>query len=131
MKLAQRSSDVWHQLQVVCSKDSRREQDMYQETERRDSVSTTVGLATLKSTLKLAALRLLAISANAQTSRGTVTGTVLDPTGAVIAGASVTLMGVETGVRLSTNSNEVGVYRFDAVDPGTYDLSVSLSGFRT
>ena len=38
---------------------------------------------------------------------------------------------METGVRLSTNSNDVGVYRFDAVDPGTYDLTVSLPGFRT
>src|SRR5215475_5304349 len=104
---------------------------MHQETDSRDSVFTTIGLAMLTSTLRLAALLLVAFSANAQTSRGTVTGTVLDPTGAVISGASVTLTGVETGVRLSTNSNDAGVYRFDAVDPGTYDLTVSLPGFRT
>src|SRR5437867_3458941 len=103
---------------------------MHRKTDSRDSVFTTIGLAMLKSTLRLAALLLVASSANAQTSRGTVTGTVLDPTGAVIAGASVTLTGVETGVRLSTNSNDAGVYRFDAVDPGTYDLTVSLPGFR-
>jgi hypothetical protein len=104
---------------------------MHRETDPRDSVLTTIALAMLTSTLRLAALLLVAISANAQTSRGTVTGTVLDPTGAVISGASVTLTGVETGVRLSTNSNDAGVYRFDAVDPGTYDLTVSLPGFRT
>ena len=91
---------------------------MHRKTDSRDSVFTTIGLAMLKSTLRLAALLLLAVSANAQTSRGTVTGTVLDPTGAVIAGASVTLTGVETGVRLFTNSNDAGIYRFDAVDPG-------------
>ena len=79
----------------------------------------------------LVAVLTLACAANAQTSRGTVTGTVLDPTGAVIAGASVTLTRVETGVRLSTNSNDAGVYRFDAVDLGTYDLTVSLPGFST
>jgi len=79
----------------------------------------------------LVAVLTLACAANAQTSRGTVTGTVLDPTGAVIAGASVTLTGVETGVRLSTKSNDAGVYRFDAVDLGTYDLTVSLPGFST
>src|SRR5215831_13107198 len=90
--------------------------DMHQKTDSGDSVFTTLGLATLKSTLCLAVLLLVAISAIAQTSRGTVTGTVLDPTGAVIAGARVTLTGVETGVRLSTNSNDAGVYRFDAVD---------------
>jgi len=104
---------------------------MHQKTDSGDSVFTTLGLATLKSTLCLAVLLLVAISAIAQTSRGTVTGTVLDPTGAVIAGARVTLTGVETGVRLSTNSNDAGVYRFDAVDLGTYDLTVSLSGFST
>jgi hypothetical protein len=64
----------------------------------------------------------LAGALHAQTSRGTVTGTTLDPTGAVIGGARVTLTGVETGVRLSTDSNETGVYRFDAVDLGVYDL---------
>src|SRR5215831_9609238 len=116
---------------VWCSKDSRRGKDMHRETDPRDSVLTTIALAMLKSTLRLAALLLVAISTNAQTSRGTVTGTVLDPTGAVIAGASVTLTGVETGVRLSTSSNDAGVYRFDAVDLGTYDLTVSLPGFRT
>src|SRR5215510_6842001 len=79
----------------------------------------------------LVAVLTLVCAANAQTSRGTVTGTVLDPTGAVIAGASVTLTGVETGVRLSTNSNDAGVYRFDAVDLGSYNLAVSLPGFRT
>ena len=73
----------------------------------------------------------LAIAAHAQTSRGTVTGTVLDPAGAVIDGAAVTLTGVDTGVRLSTGSNEAGVYRFDAVDLGVYNLQVTHPGFRT
>src|SRR5262245_36815831 len=104
---------------------------MHQETESRDSVFTTTGLARLKSTLRLAALLLVAISANAQTSRGTVTGTVLDPSGAVVGGAHVTLTGVETGVHLATNSNEAGVYRFDAVDLGVYVLTVTQPGFAT
>ena len=66
-----------------------------------------------------------------QTSRGTVTGTVLDASGAVITGARVTLTGVETGARLSTDSNQAGVYRFDAVDLGVYQLGVTHPGFRT
>jgi Carboxypeptidase regulatory-like domain len=76
---------------------------------------------------------LLAIlgAVHAQTSRGTVTGTVLDPTGAVIGGAQVRLRGVDTGVRLSTDSNDAGVYRFDAVDLGIYELQVTHPGFRT
>ena len=78
----------------------------------------------------LPAALVLAVVAPAQTSRGTVTGTVLDPTGAVIAGAQVALTGVETGVRLTTNSNGSGVYRFDAVDLGAYEIQVSHPGFR-
>lgn len=77
-----------------------------------------------------AALVVLAGAAHAQTSRGTVTGTILDPTGAVVGGAHVTLTGTETGIHLSTESNEAGVYRFDAVDLGVYDLEVTHPGFR-
>ena len=60
-----------------------------------------------------------------------MTGTVLDPTGALIGGARVTLTGVETSVRLSTDSNMAGVYRFDAVDLGVYEIQVARQGFRT
>jgi hypothetical protein len=73
----------------------------------------------------------LGAAAQAQTSRGTVTGTVLDSSGAAVAGAIVTLTGVETGVRLSTGSNDAGVYRFDAVDLGIYELKATHPGFRT
>lgn len=73
----------------------------------------------------------LAVPAQAQTSRGTVTGTVLDASGAGVAGAHLILMGEETGARLSTESNATGVYRFDAVDLGVYDLEVMHPGFRT
>src|SRR5215510_16523617 len=82
-------------------------------------------------TLTLLLLMVFPFAAHAQTSRGTVTGTVLDPSGAVIGGAHVTLTGIDTGVRLSTGSNEAGVYRFDAVDLGGYDLTVEHPGFRT
>jgi Carboxypeptidase regulatory-like domain len=66
-----------------------------------------------------------------QTSRGTVTGTALDASNAAAPKARITLTGVETGVRLSTDSNEAGVFRFDAVDPGVYDLRVTHPGFKT
>ncbi len=81
--------------------------------------------------MKVIGLLTLAVAAYAQTSRGTVTGTVLDASGSVVAGASVTLTGVETGVRLSTGSNDSGVYRFDAVDLGVYRINVAHAGFRT
>src|SRR5215813_14293 len=79
----------------------------------------------------IVAVLTLAVALHAQTSRGTVTGTVLDPSGAVMGGARVTLTGIDTGVRLSTGCNEAGVYRFDAVDLGAYELQVEHPGFRT
>lgn len=73
----------------------------------------------------------LATVGHAQTSRGTVTGTVLDSSGAAIAGAQVDLSGVSTGVRQSTDSNQAGVYRFDALDLGLYSLTIGRPGFKT
>jgi hypothetical protein len=70
-------------------------------------------------------------AAHAQSSRGTVTGTVLDPSGALVRGARMTLNGLQTGVQLSTDTNEAGIYRFDAVDPGVYNLTAAHAGFRT
>jgi Carboxypeptidase regulatory-like domain/TonB-dependent Receptor Plug Domain len=70
-------------------------------------------------------------AAHCQTSRGIVTGTVLDPLGAAVRGANVALTSQQTGIRLTTGSNEAGLYRFDAVDLGVYDLQVVHPGFRT
>src|SRR5689334_479677 len=50
--------------------------------------------------------------------------------GATVAGGHITLTGVATGVRLSTVSNDAGLYRFEAVDLGTYDLAVTYPAFR-
>jgi hypothetical protein len=73
----------------------------------------------------------LIATAYAQTSRGTVTGSVLDSSGAAVAHASVALTSRQTGIRLVTGSNEAGVYRFDAVDLGVYDLVAAHPGFQT
>jgi outer membrane receptor protein involved in Fe transport len=90
-----------------------------------------VNVKTTNNASLIGALLTLALAAHAQTSRGTVTGTVMDPSGAVISGAHVTLTGVDTGVKLSSVSNDAGVYRFDAVDLGAYQLQVAHPGFRT
>ena len=60
---------------------------------------------------QIAAIIALAAAVHGQTRRGTVSGTILDASGAVIAGARVVLTGTETGVQRSTLSNEAGIYR--------------------
>src|SRR5262245_30809686 len=76
----------------------------------------------------LTGILLMAI-AEAQTSRGTISGTVMDASGAVVTGARIGLTNTATGARRSAASNEAGIYRFDAVDLGAYELKVTHPGF--
>lgn len=68
-------------------------------------------------------------SATAQTSRGTVTGTVTDSSNAVVHNATVTIIQTDTNVSRKTTTNDAGIFRFDAVDLGTYNVSVQAPGF--
>jgi hypothetical protein len=79
----------------------------------------------------LAMVAFLVSFASGQTSRGTVTGIVTDPSGSAVPGAAVELKAAATGVVRSTVTNGTGVYRFDAVDLGEHDLTFSAQGFRT
>lgn len=71
------------------------------------------------------------ISINAQTSRGTVSGNIKDPNGAIIPGATVTLINTLTTVERSVVTNDEGFYRFDAVDLGTYSVKIAANSFGT
>jgi outer membrane receptor protein involved in Fe transport len=68
---------------------------------------------------------------SAQTSRGTVAGTVTDQNGAVISGADVELRKLATNETRVTRTNDSGIYRFDAVDLGVYEVVVKSTGFKT
>ena len=67
----------------------------------------------------------------AQTSKGFLVGNVSDPSGAVVAGATVKITNTSTGVTRETVSGEDGSFRLDAVDPGAYKVEVSQPGFKT
>ena len=62
---------------------------------------------------------------------GGVTGVVTDSSGAAIADASITLTDRATNTQRTTTSNDAGRYTFANVPPGSYDLTVNKSGFRT
>ncbi len=72
-----------------------------------------------------------AIPAAAQTLTSRVEGTVQDETGGVLPGASVTMTEVDTAIVRETVTNEIGLYLFPQVPPGTYRVEAALSGFRT
>lgn len=73
---------------------------------------------------------LVSTSLVAQTFRGTILGTVTDPEGAVIAGASVTAHNVDTGLERTTQTSADGSYAIPELPIGTYTVTVSQSGFR-
>jgi Carboxypeptidase regulatory-like domain/TonB-dependent Receptor Plug Domain len=77
----------------------------------------------------LIVLLLLPVFAFGQTDRATVTGTVVDPSGAVIAGAQILLTEAATGLKMTGSTNTSGLYTIPGLPVGTYTLSISSSGF--
>src|SRR5580658_7641541 len=65
------------------------------------------------------------------TSTGVVAGSVTDPTGAVVAGATVTLTDAGTNIARATTSNASGRYIYVDVNPGIYSITASKAGFAT
>src|SRR5690349_15045625 len=61
---------------------------------------------------------------------GEITGRVTDPSGAVVAGASLTLTNVNTNAVRTVVSTDAGVYTFPFVAPGPYKLTTEVSGFK-
>jgi hypothetical protein len=74
---------------------------------------------------------LAAITVSAQTFRGTILGTVTDPSGAVVAGAKVTVKNVGTGLERTTETSADGSYALPELPIGTYTVTVTLTGFQT
>jgi hypothetical protein len=72
-----------------------------------------------------------AVDLNAQVASGTIVGTVRDSSGAIVPGASITCKSVETGVTRMVVAGELGTYTIPALPVGTYDLEVSIAGFKT
>src|ERR1019366_1901971 len=67
----------------------------------------------------------------AQSDRGTITGTVTDPSGAVISGATVTATQTATGLETSTVTGGGGNYTIPLLPIGRYTVSATQSGFKT
>jgi len=78
----------------------------------------------------LAILGLFTASVAAQESRGTISGTVTDPKGAVVPGATIIVTNTATNTSRTTISNDVGYYEAPFLDPGTYTIRAELPGFK-
>lgn len=72
---------------------------------------------------------LMAALVLAQSDRGTITGTVADPTGAMIPAAKITLTNVDTDLRYETVTTPTGNYTLPSLPAGSYRLVVEAAGF--
>jgi hypothetical protein len=77
------------------------------------------------------ALVLSAALALAQAGRGSISGLVSDPTGAIVNGAQVTALNHATGVALHTVTSAAGLYSFVSLTPGVYVVTASQKGFES
>ena len=72
------------------------------------------------------------VALNAQTStQGAIAGTVLDPTGAVVPGAAVTIHNMGTNAEIKLTSDASGFFKASLLEPGTYRVTFVASGFAT
>jgi hypothetical protein len=89
------------------------------------------GWLKLTTSLMFAALLILAgLKAEAQ-YRSTISGTVMDPTGAIVPRATVTITNTATNTANTSVTNEAGIYSFPELTAGVYSLKVTAAGFET
>ncbi len=101
---------------------------MYPYERRNPRIGTTLCLAMILSVCLL----LLAIPMQAQVeTSSSIGGTVTDSSGAVVAGAAVTVKNQDTGETRKAVTNGTGYYSFASLPPGTYTITVSMAGFKT
>ena len=77
------------------------------------------------------ALLLVALTSTAQTGNSSLRGTVVDPKGASVPDAAITITNPELGITLTTKTDKDGAYQFLEVKPATYLLTVAAPGFAT
>jgi carboxypeptidase family protein/TonB-dependent receptor-like protein len=78
----------------------------------------------------LALLPVIAFQAHAQNISGSISGRIVDQQGAVVANASVTATEPTKNVTVTTRTNELGDFVFPALQPGNYNVTVEVAGFK-
>ena len=79
----------------------------------------------------LLALILAPLTVLAQVTKGSISGSVVDASGALISDASVKVTNTQAGTVLQVTSDKSGFFRFSLLPPGTYKLEISKAGFNT
>jgi len=72
----------------------------------------------------------LSVGAFAQVSKGSISGTVVDPTGAIVPGAGVKATNAETNQATTTTSDSAGLFKLPLLSVGSYRVEITKAGFR-
>jgi predicted secreted protein len=72
-----------------------------------------------------------AVPSMGQVLKGSISGTVVDPQDAVISGAQAKAVNTSTGTVVTTTSDGAGLFRFNLIPAGTYNVEISAQGFQT
>jgi len=114
---------------MQCSPDASRQEGSSLAPDRSSKTGSAIGVSHLCCLLGFALLWwCLASHASAQFS-GSIQGTVLDASGAVIPAANVTLTNIDQNVTRSATTDNSGIYRFPSLAPGNYRVSARSAGF--
>jgi carboxypeptidase family protein/TonB-dependent receptor-like protein len=84
----------------------------------------------VKSLVCLLVLMFVSAPLIAQTANGSIQGSILDPSGASVVGATVTARNMDTGLTVSTQSTDAGIYSLPNLPPGRYSISAEASGLK-
>lgn len=84
----------------------------------------------MKYCMSLLACVLVTAALNAQTTNGSVQGTIVDPTGSAIGGATVTARNLDTGLTISSKTTDAGIYSLPSLPPGNYSVTVEAQGLK-
>src|SRR3974377_1065733 len=84
----------------------------------------------LRSIVAILCAFVCAASAFGQAATGGITGTIIDPAGAVVAGADVEVRNSQTGAVYPAVSTNTGNYNVSQLPPGSYELDVTVPGFK-
>src|SRR5579864_6546117 len=100
----------------------------------RRSVAISTFVRSFSSSSRLLLVLSLALPPNcawSQTQLATVSGTITDPSGAVVPGVSVTIVSQGTGLKRSAPTDTAGEYRFAGLPTGNYSLRIERTGFQS
>src|SRR5262245_45854408 len=84
----------------------------------------------MRSGCRIALILLIAVAALAQSDRGTLTGTISDPAGAVVSGAVIEAKNVDTGAVYQAATTATGNYTIAQLPAGSYEMSITVPGFK-